>query len=183
MNTQKFVCLFLLSCSFLAAKAQLHTAIEFQVYPTGLIPGIKFEIPLGPQDALQLRLGYNHVRHGDAGVHEDERGGGIGGSPGYRHYFEAGRKGWFLGARVDIWANDVDWKDNIDQANEVSGNTDIIVLQPTAEGGYLFELGESGWTLAPSLAFGAEINVRTEGEEVGQGAILLIGINLGYRKN
>ncbi|RMG32185.1 MAG: hypothetical protein D6730_00065 [Bacteroidetes bacterium] len=182
---------FFLICALLALQplqaqeirpGQLADAgIEIQAYPTGIIPGLRFALALGPQDALHLRLGYNFIRHRDLGVHQDERGDGWGFSLGYRHYFSKGLQGWFLGLRDDTWFNQLDWRDNIDQADEVSGSTRIIVVQPTAEGGYLFESGNGKWGFAPSVAFGFEINVKTEGAEVGQGAILLIGIGFSRR--
>ncbi|MGK0365875.1 MAG: hypothetical protein ACI85O_002945 [Saprospiraceae bacterium] len=33
--------------------------------------------------------------------------------------------------------------------------------------------------ITPTLAFGAEVNVKTKGEEVGQGTVVLWGVNLG----
>lgn len=152
--------------------------LEFQAYPTGLIPGIRVDRTLGVKSAAHLRVGYNWVRHGDAGVHEDERGEGFGATLGYRRFFKAGPKSFFAGIRCDLWSNQLEWKDQIGQADEVSGISKILVLQPTLEGGYLFA-SESGCYVSPSLAFGREINIKTEGEKVGEGFILLIGISAG----
>ena len=88
--------------------------------------------------------------------------------------------GWFAGLRSDLWFNDIDWKDNIGGPLELSGHTDIVVLQPTLEGGYRFSLGED-WYVSPSLAFGFEINIVSKGADVGQGAIVLVGIGIGKR--
>jgi hypothetical protein len=48
------------------------------------------------------------------------------------------------------------------------------------EAGWLFILNEK-LIFAPSLAWGYEINIVTDGEPTGEGMILLAGINLGYR--
>ncbi len=162
-------------------KGQLAIGFEFQAYPTGLIPGVRLALGLGDQDELHLRLGYNFIRHRDLGVHEDERGNGFGFTLGYRHYFSPELKGWFLGLRDDTWFNTIDWRDNIGQTNEISGRTNIVVVQPTAEGGYLFETKDGNWTIAPALGFGFEINVVSNGADVGQGAILLVGFTLSRR--
>jgi hypothetical protein len=37
------------------------------------------------------------------------------------------------------------------------------------------------WIFTPGIAFGVEINVKTEGEPVGEGAIILVGLMLGKR--
>ena len=95
---------------------------------------------------------------------------------GYRHFLSSSGR-WFLGVRNDFWFNSLDWRDQIGQPNEVNGSTNITVVQPTLEGGLGFSLGEK-WGIFPSISFGYEINVVTRGEEVGQGAILLLGVSL-----
>lgn len=153
---------------------------EFQAYPTGLIPGIRLEKGFAGRHAAHLRLGYNWIRHGSLGKHDDERGDGYGFTLGYKYYFRPVFKGFFAGIRNDIWWNEMHWKNNPDAIDEVSGTTHITVVQPTVEAGWLFPLGDS-WQLAPSLAFGYEVNVKTEGSPTGEGAILLAGIVLGKR--
>lgn len=178
--TSAALCLFFLFC-FVKSQAQ-HSAdigFEFQAYPTGLIPGLRLEVPLSEHYAASFRLGYNHIRHGDAGKHEDERGQGWGGTIGLKRYFAEGKKGWFAGVRTDLWFNSIDWKDNIGQPDEAVGNTDIVVVQPTLELGYCLRKTES-WFLAPSLAFGREWNVHTDGSPTGEGPILLAGFTVGF---
>jgi len=162
-----------------AFYGQTDFSVEFQAYPTGLIPGIRLEQAVKTHYAFHLRAGYNWVRHRDQGRHEDERGDGKGFSVGYKRYFRSGHEGFFIGARNDVWWNELDWKDRIGQPDEVSGHTKITVLQPTLEAGYVFL--KSDWILSPTVAFGFEFNVKTEGEPVGEGAILLLGVQLGRR--
>lgn len=156
--------------------------IEFQAYPTGLIPGLRFDYNFASRHGVQLRAGYNWVRHRDLGVQDNEEGDGFGGTLGYRFYFRDGWTGWFAGARCDLWRNQLDWQDKDDNGVVTgSGTSKITVIQPTAEGGYLFTLGNGGWFLAPSLAFGVEVNVKTEGAPMGEGTILLVGVCVGKR--
>ncbi|TNE58008.1 MAG: DUF3575 domain-containing protein, partial [Bacteroidetes bacterium] len=153
-----------------------------QAYPTGLIPGAHAEYLFQQHHCLQTRAGYNLVRHRDLGVQDDERGDGWGGTLGYRYYFREGWSGWFLGARNDIWRNRIDWLDKDDNGTTIdNGTSKIIVVQPTAEAGYRFLLGDSGWFISPSAAYGIEINVQTNGKDVGEGTIMLIGISAGKR--
>ncbi len=154
---------------------------ELQAYPTGLISGIRVEGAKG-QNAGHLRLGFNWMRHGDAGKHEDERGIGLGLTLGYKRYLLHDLKGLFAGIRSDVWFNEMRWKDNIGLPNELSGKTELVVLQPTLEAGWLFELSPK-WVFAPSLAFGYEVNLATEGSPTGEGPILLAGVQVGYRWN
>ena len=158
----------------------IDLGLEVQQYPTGLLLGVCAEVALMTHHTLDLRVGYNLVDHQDFGVHEKEKGGGFGFTLGYRYYFKKGNRAWFLGARSDLWWNELDWKDNINGALELNGTTKITVFQPTAIAGYLFLLNEH-WVITPTLAFGVEINVETKGEPVGEGAIVLWGINLARR--
>ena len=152
---------------------------EFQAYPTGLIPGLRFEKGFANKNALHLRAGYNWIRHGDAARHGDERGNGFGFTLGYKRYARPGFKGLFGGVRNDLWWNKINWKDG-QGSNETSGTTDILVVQPTVEAGWLLSLGPK-ITVSPSLAFGYEINVKTDGEPTGEGAIFLVGLGAGLR--
>lgn len=179
---------FLLICFFLsitvAVRAQQNSGFalsaEFQAYPTGLIPGLRADWQFRTHHSLQLRVGYDLVRHGNKGVQNDERGGGFGGTLGYRYHFLDARKGLFLGARADVWRNRIDWIDYAPSGGQMaSGVSKIVVFQPTAEAGYRFPFGQSNWFVAPNIAFGAEINVKTQGVDVGQGPILLLGLSLG----
>lgn len=163
-----------------AGKAQLDVNFEFQAYPTGLIPSLRVEKTFGEKNAAHLRLGYQLINHRDLGVHESEEGSGYGFSIGYKRYFNEGFDGLALGIKNDVWFNTLDWKDNIDAADEISGTSEITVIQPTAELSYLIPVGDS-WTLTPAVAFGMEVNVQTEGEPVGEGAILLVGVSFGKR--
>ena len=80
--------------------------------------------------------------------------------------------GWVIGARIDFWDLKVDWKDR--NPNR-SGSTDTLVIQPTIEGGYRWDMG-GGWRAQLLAGLGAEINTGVEGEDVGEGAIMLVGL-------
>lgn len=159
-----------------AQSGPLDVTFEFQAYPTGLIPGIRLEKGFGEKNAAHLRLGYQIIDHRDLGKHDDETGSGWGFTLGYQRFFKEGFKGIFVGARSDLWFNKIDWAMN----DGTSGKSDIVVVQPTAQAGWLFLFGEK-WLLSPTLAFGYEFNVKTEGEPTGEGAIVLLGLNFGHR--
>ncbi len=158
--------------------------VEAQGYLTGVIAAIKYEHGFARSNhAVNVRVGYNLVRHRDLGVQDDERGGGAGLSLGYRYYFyrDSGLyRGFFLGAKTDLWFNKIHWKNSSGTLQETSGTTRIGVFQPTAEAGYCWTVRKS-FNITPYLALGAEINVKTKGEAVGQGAIFLAGLSVGYR--
>lgn len=166
--------------------------IEFQVYPTGIMPGLRFETNLNARSTATLRLGLNIFDHKDfpkqAGInmHDSETGSGPGFSLGYKRYFRKSLTGLYLGLRNDIWFNKVDWSTTYECINcepiTTIGETKIIVVQPTIETGWLFLLGKKQrFLITPELAFGYEWNVKVEGDPTGYGFILLAGARLGMR--
>ena len=160
-------------------KSQVDISFEFQAYPTGVIPGIRVENLHGDKSASHFRIGYNKFDHRDLGVQDEEIGDGFGFSLGYKRYFKSGHNGWHWGVKSDIWWNSVDWASLDGSTVTNSGTTKITVIQPTAEIGYLFDF--ENFFITPNIALGFEWNVKTDGEPTGEGAILLLGVQLGKR--
>ena len=156
------------------AEPAVWLGAEVRGYPAGVIPALYGEVPLTDHGLLTFDLAANLTDRQDFGEHDEEDGSGFGGGVGYRYYFGQRLDRWFLGARVDLWSLSIDWQDP-----GTSGNTDVLVLQPTVEGGYGFRLGDR-WRLNVFAAGGAEINVDTEGEDVGDGAIGILGVSCVY---
>lgn len=150
---------------------------ETQVYPAGVIPGVQARWETGTRSESYVRLAANLTDRRDFGEHDDERGGGGGLGVGWRRYVEASRSGWLYGARLDVWRLEIDWRDAPGQPSETSGESRIWVAQPSLETGYGWRLSEA-LRLELALGVGAEVNVSTDGEDVGQGAILLLGVTL-----
>lgn len=123
---------FCLTFWFLHGKSQssVDVGFEFQAYPTGLMPGLRLEVPLNPSLLASFRAGYNFIRHGDSGKHDDERGHGWGATIGLKRYFAEGESGWFAGLRTGVWFNSLDWKDNIGQTDPMSGKQILWCFSP-----------------------------------------------------
>jgi hypothetical protein len=173
--------LFILLFSF-DAFSQTTVNAELQVYPTGIIPGVRIEKLVTDNTSVHLRVGLNIFDHRDLGVHDEETGWGYGFTIGAAR--NLGDSKFSLGLRNDIWFNSVDWRDELDFSTDpdilyINGETDIIVVQPTAELTYRIETGKL--VIRPSLAVGLEWNVRTVGEPTGEGPIGLIGVIVGKR--
>ncbi|MBT8327758.1 MAG: hypothetical protein KJP21_08540, partial [Bacteroidia bacterium] len=81
----------------------------------------------------------------------------------------------YLGARTDLWFISVDWEDSSEIIQK--GTTKITVLQPTFELGYLFRF-KKGWELGTAFVNGIELNIKMDGEPVGEGWITLWQIRL-----
>lgn len=167
--------------------AQSSFSVEAQVYPAGIIPGIRFDYSLGNNSYLTSRIGYNLADRKDYGKNDNEEGDGLGFSIGYaRTNFLATNLTAHL--RADLWFMDIDWEQkgliicDFDTCpNAVAtGTTEITVLQPTFGLEYNIAFSKNLF-LKPSFSFGYEINVKTKGREVGEGAILLGGLSFGYQ--
>ena len=179
--------LLLLPALFLciSAQAQPSVGIEIQAYPAGFIPGLYLTIPVHNTLNFTSRVAYNFTDRRDWGEHLNEEGGGFGLSAGIE------RRNLFLNnvsliLRSDLWFMEIDWQDPLyncvdvcpDAALLTSGSSSVLVAQPTIALAYqMFIVGNS--FIKPTVSFGWEINLRTEGENVGQGAILLAGFQIG----
>jgi len=148
--------------------------LEIQAYPTGIIPGIRFEKYLNSSSSLNFRLGYQLIDHRDLGVQNNEDGSGYGASIAYRRFFKSNHKGLSLAFRTDLWFNKIDWEND-----SGIGTSNITVIQPSLMGEYALRVSD-GFSITPSLSFGWEWNVTTDGIPTGEGAIILLGCAFGF---
>jgi len=194
LSIASFLILMTYSQDKIKAFSIIDIGMEFQIYPTGLLPGFRAETNLSNKDALNFRLGMNLFDHKDlpmkAGIndHISEKGNAYGLSIGYRHYFWNNVKNLFIGVRSDLWFNKVNWEKYHPNKSFprpiIKGVSNIIVIQPTIEVGWLFDLGKNkNIFISPEIAFGYEWNALVSGEQTGYGLILLGGISAGYRFN
>jgi len=174
------ICIGVLMMWSLVACSQSEIGVEFQVYPTGVMPGVSYHHGLSETSSLAIRVGANIFDHRDLGVHTGEEGSGLGGSLGYKKYLGDTPSKLFWQIRSDIWFNQVDWFDQEGTSPRLDGETDIVVVQPTASIGYTF-LTTANLAISPSLSFGYEWNAKTTGEPTGEGSIILLGVQVGKR--
>ncbi|MBI1341590.1 MAG: hypothetical protein GC171_01515 [Terrimonas sp.] len=151
------------------------TGAELLGYPAGIITGFHIAYNFRVHHSILAGIAHNKANRKDFGEHDDERGGGWGGHIGYRYYFRYKPYGFFVGERNDVWGLTIHWKQGT-----ATGTSTITVLQPTLELGYTFLIHDQLF-ITPVLANGAEFNLKTRGEKVGQGFITLLGLSAGYR--
>ncbi len=154
----------------LPARAQ---SIEFQAYPAGLIGAVGYTVLSPGQIEVRLHAGVNLTDRRAWGENDSETGSGFGGGIDVSWFFVQERPAVWVGARVDLWALTIDWRNDSPPS---SGDSRIAVLQPTARAGFRKMIGVM--SLDFTLGFGAEINTVVHGRDVGQGAILLAGLRL-----
>ncbi len=179
---QRFLALLLLlgSCASSPSSAPLTEAPglrlgwDLEAYPAGVVGAVRLEQDLSADSAISYRVGWDQSDRRDWGKHDHESGGGPGLGLGYTHWMEPGHQGWFWGGQIDLWQLDIDWRDDSPARR---GSTDVFMVQPTALLGYSLA-ARSSWRLDWTVSLGAEINVDTDGEDVAQGAVLLLGLRL-----
>ena len=72
--------------------------LKYRLIPQELFLACDIERGFLYKHVLHFRLGYNWIRHGDQGVHEDERGDGFGFSLGYKYYLKKRFRDLFFGS-------------------------------------------------------------------------------------
>ncbi len=154
-----------------------QVGLSAQFYPAGFIPTVNYEHFFNGKGSVVFRLGFNFTDRQDfSDVNLTEEGEGFGGSFGYRKHFPVGKGRIIVGLNTDIWSMEIDWTDVVQESpsgpiTPISGNTNILVVQPWLEGGYFLPIKNTKSSFGATLGFGREINVITDGEEVAQGFI------------
>lgn len=159
---------------------KISAGMEVQWYPAGWIIGPVASYKPAPRHIIHVRAAANITDRHDWGKNEDETGMGYGASLGYRFLITPKKNSFFIGARVDLWAMKIDWKDKINTPQAIKGQTKITIFQPTAEAGYLIRSTNERWNFVFSTSGGKEINIRTKGKAVGEGGIFLLGASVYY---
>jgi len=155
--------------------AQQVVGLEYQGYPTGNVFAATYELHKNEHTSFDIRFGANLISERTEGEQDIEEGSGFGGSLGYRYYLNQSHNKWFGSLRTDLWFNNIEWTD-LDQ--DVSGTTNITVLQPVFYAGYVFK-SPLGFRFTPTVGGGFEFNIREDGRDVGEGPITLWGLQIG----
>ncbi len=167
------------------AGAQVSPGVSVQIYPAGQILQARAAVQNGPRSEIHLFFGYNRARRQDFGRMDHEEGGGFGIGADIIGFFRPEPQSLFFGAKLDLWYLNIDWRDVFDPCGDLrcmapvllrEGNTQILVVQPTAQLGYRLLPGGGSLVLDLTIALGAEVNAYTRGERVGEGVILLGGV-------
>ncbi len=174
----RFIVFFLLIAFSSYGQKNIYFGPELQIYPTGILPGVRIEFPTSQKTSIHLRAAAQLINHRNLGKHDSEKGRGYGLSAGYRYAFSDLLHGSSLSLRADWWHNTIDWENKPDAGIQKSGTTTIDVFQPTLVYEYVINAGSI--TFIPSLSTGIEWNVKTSGEPTGEGAIVLLGACLMF---
>jgi hypothetical protein len=140
-----------------------------ELYPAGVIVTARYSRDMPNNSRLLMHLGLNATDRRNWGEHAHEEGSGLGAGIANHWYFRDSRLGPWVGLRLDVWALHIRWQDV-----GARGKTNVTVLQPTVRAGWTAPAFNSQVDF--SVSFGAEFNVKTTGESVGNGLIGLLGI-------
>ena len=179
---KKATVLGLMAFLFLSAKSQVEVGYtttdiggQFQCYPSGKTASLHVAFNSRLYHSFLIQAGYNKFDRKDNGEKDAEKGSGLGGAIGYRYHFKPYPYKLFLGVKADVWRINTDW-----MQGEQAGQTNTWMLQPTFEIGYTFIINSQAF-ITPSISNGVQINFKTEGDNVRQGFVTLVGISAGFR--
>ena len=182
---KKIITIFLL-LSVWTLSAQTEIGLRAELYPAGVITNAQITLLSEVRSAWNFKIGYNDTNRRDWGEHDSEEGGGFGFGTDFRRYFKpSSGKGLYAEAGFELWWMEIDWTTlpdpSIGSRFPMLGQTNITVLQPTIGVGYQFLTKNEKWSATVGLTIGREINIRTKGEEVGQGGISILSASVMRR--
>ncbi|WP_293890147.1 hypothetical protein [Flavobacterium sp.] len=177
--------LFSFSNSFSQQKSEVkekrEIGLEIQKYPVGTITVITYNYFFKETWAMRFRVGGNFAnRKDESGFNDDEKANGFGGSFGINKYVRSGNGNFIFGANVDVWNMWTKWIDYSEIPQ--NGKTYTLVIQPWINAGYLYNFSKK-FNAGIYLGFGREINVITDGENVGQGLMGSLTLSGNYKLN
>lgn len=177
--------LFSFSNSFSQQKSEViekrEIGLEVQKYPVGIITVITYNYFFKESWAMRFRFGGNFADRKDAsGFNDDEKANGLGGSFGINKYVRSGNGNFIFGANADVWNMWTKWIDYSEVPQK--GKTYTLVIQPWINAGYLYNFSNK-FNAGITLGFGREINVITDGENVGQGLMGSLTVSGNYKLN
>lgn len=163
--------LIIYSCAEMSAQENsanpIYIGAAVQFYPAGIISTVHADIMIQEKNSIYLRFGGNYANRQDfSNFNDNEKGGGFGGSVGYRRHFLLKKGKLIAGFNTDIWNLWIRWKNEIGTAFQTKGTTYTLVLQPWVEGGYFYPIKSSSIQIGITAGFGKEFNVITDGKKV-----------------
>ena len=176
--------------NLLQAQPAKTVGAEVQVHTNGLIYSLRGGIEVAPQQEVSVRVGYYTDIQDDTDNHLKEKTLGYGAGLGYRYYTDDKLGGFFAGVRTDVWFREVEWR-GLERIcgtappcgdRKITGDTDLIMLQPSLEVGYNLFGGRSSFMVAPVISAGWQFELEEKGVEVetGEGLLFTAGLNLVY---
>ncbi len=127
--------------------------------------------------SLVLSVGAKTAYRPITGTHDNEKGKGWGGALGYRYYFSVLPKGFYLGARAELWKMGM-----YRTASESLPSVDVLIAQPNAEAGFTGLINDIFFITA-YVRYGKQITLSSPGDKFnyGNGAVTSAGISAGWR--
>lgn len=127
--------------------------------------------------SLVVGVGFKTAYRFIKNSHNHEKGRGWGVALGYRYYFAAIPKRFYIGARADIWMMNM-----YHTANLATENTKVMILQPNIEAGHTFVVNDQ-FFFTLFIAAGQQITVSSPGDKFnyGNGFVPTAGFSAGWR--
>lgn len=175
------LCTLLLSTSF--TQAQVLSDVAFYgrstLSETHLTAQAGIEKSFSAHQSVLLSVGLDVFNARKTAEKDVEKGWGTMTTLGIRHYMNERSSGLFFEADGSLFFRTYDWRENVGFENERSGTSHTVTVFPNLNVGYAFE-GLNFWDVAPMIGFGYEKHLKTVGQDVQEGFIPFVGVQVAY---
>jgi hypothetical protein len=147
---------------------------EYQHYSNGNYFGFHLAVNARLHHSVFLTLGYYAAGSTNSAYYTNFKNGGPGFGAGYRYYTKPRPDGFFAGAAVYLFTNDVTLTTQVPETY----NSKIII--PSVQTGYMFLINDL-FFINPTISLGYKTNMNSKLTADGGKAVGLLGISCGFK--
>lgn len=150
---------------------------EFQWYEDGKFIGLHLAANSKLHHSFHATIGYYIAGDPTASFYYNQTNGGLGGGLGYRYYILLKPRGFFIGAKADLFTHKVTLKT---QTLMVEGPYTSMIFIPSLQTGYLILINDR-FFITPTAGFGYKTNLQSKLSADEKKSLALFGISIGAK--
>lgn len=177
---KKLAVILLISFSSSAVSAQMaeigyntnDIGAEFQYYKDGQFIGLHLAHNAKLHHSFHAEIGYYIAGDPTSTSYSNHNNGGLGAGLGYRYYFLLRPRGFFIGAKANLFTYKVATQTLMEYTSKI--------FIPSLETGYMFLVNDM-FFITPSVSFGYKTNLESEFKLDEEKTVALFGISCGFK--
>jgi hypothetical protein len=152
----------------------LDMGAEYQHYKNGKFIGFHLAYNARLHHSVFFTLGYYAAGSTNSSYYNNFKNGGPGLGAGYRYYTKPRPDGFFAGASVFLFTNEVTLTTQVPETY----NSKIII--PSVQTGYMFLINDL-FFINPTFSLGYKTNLNSKLTAEGGKAVVLAGVSCGFK--